>query len=337
YIFSLNDGSLKLLYICKRETIFPSFIANGFTQLPYQNNRDVQSRILRLKTALLDAAIAERRRMKSFFICGITSNRNRIRLSSDVWQIMSSENQRTCNRLREGQARLTTVLHSKCCPPTRHVVIGTNEVDSDMAAALNLGQSFAITPRVNNSVMDAALCGVHQFAYQLRWRTHRGPTVLNHHGTLMSSMPFRGESIQIPLSTRDIDAKIANLEHNIQSQRYDNLTSTERRGVRKLLQRKSVLRITVGDKCDTTVYEESTSSAFETVCKRVKKVIMGEGSYGLTNGKTTAWDGTYSAISLQPSEKAQNSTNGDTMSLSLSKIKTRPIIASCGGQADRLS
>ncbi|PIO67591.1 hypothetical protein TELCIR_10650 [Teladorsagia circumcincta] len=37
-------------------------------------------------------------------------------------------------------------------PPTRHVVIGTNEVDSDMAAALNLGPSFAITPRANNDL-----------------------------------------------------------------------------------------------------------------------------------------------------------------------------------------
>ncbi|XGW34783.1 hypothetical protein V3C99_018641 [Haemonchus contortus] len=61
-----------------------------------------------------------------------------------------------------------------------------------MAAVLNLVPSFAITPRVNNLVVDAALCGVHQFAYQLRCKTHSGPTVLDQQATLMSLMPFKG-------------------------------------------------------------------------------------------------------------------------------------------------
>uniref|UniRef100_A0A7I5E8H5 Reverse transcriptase domain-containing protein n=1 Tax=Haemonchus contortus TaxID=6289 RepID=A0A7I5E8H5_HAECO len=72
-----------------------------------------------------------------------------------------------------------------------------------------------------------------------------------------------------------------------------NLTPAERKGVKKLLQAKNVLRYTVGDKCgsfvvmpqtmdkaltakvlsDDTVYEESTLSAFESVCKRVKSVM----------------------------------------------------------------
>nr|CDJ91537.1 unnamed protein product [Haemonchus contortus] len=83
---------------------------------------------------------------------------------------------------------------------------------------------------------------------------------------------------------------MANLEHGIQRiEPYrSNLTPAERRGVKKLLQAKNVLRYTVGDKCgsfvvmpqtmdkaltaevlsDDTVYEESTLTAFESVCKR---------------------------------------------------------------------
>ncbi|XGW22227.1 hypothetical protein V3C99_004881 [Haemonchus contortus] len=130
-----------------------------------------------------------------------------------------------------------------------------------MAAVLNLGPSFAITPRVNSQVLDAALCGVHQFAYQLRCRAHRGPTVLDQQATLMSLMPFKGKFIRIPPSSREIDSKIANLEHGIQriyrnamNEPYrSNLTPAERRGVKKLLQAKNVLRYTVGDKCGSFV------------------------------------------------------------------------------------
>ncbi|XGW07162.1 hypothetical protein V3C99_017011, partial [Haemonchus contortus] len=135
---------------------------------------------------------------KSFCIRGIVFSRKRLRseLCVEAWQKLSSENQRICSYLREDQKRhferKLNLLRSRrqssqkphfitanAVPPARHVVIGTNEVDNDMAAVLNLGPSFAITPRVNNGVVDAALCGVHQFAYQLRWRTHGGPTVLD--------------------------------------------------------------------------------------------------------------------------------------------------------------
>ncbi|XGW15850.1 hypothetical protein V3C99_001362 [Haemonchus contortus] len=196
-----------------------------------------------------------------------------------------------------------------------------------MAAVLNLGPSFAITPRVNNQVVDAALCGVHQFAYQLRWRTHSGPTVLDQQATLMSLMPFKGKYIRIPPSSREIDSKIANLEHGIQgvyrnamSEPYcSNVTPTERRGVKKLLQAREVLRNTAGDKCgsfvvmpqtmdkaltnkvlsDDTMYEESTLSAFKSVCKRVKNVMsivkkltspeMAKRLYGTVPTVPTTW------------------------------------------------
>ncbi|PIO76160.1 MFS transporter, SP family [Teladorsagia circumcincta] len=155
-----------------------------------------------------------------------------------------------------------------------------------MAAVLNLGPSFAITPKVNNSVIDAALCGVHQFAYQLRWRTHSGPTVLNQHETLMSLMPFKGKFIKIPPSSRDVDAKIANLEHNIQriyrnamsEPHHSYLTLAERRGLKKLLHAKATLRYTVGDKCGSFVVNArqgySRSSTLGYIMKRKPSLRM---------------------------------------------------------------
>ncbi|KAK6017879.1 hypothetical protein OSTOST_16591, partial [Ostertagia ostertagi] len=207
---------------------------------------------------------------------------------------MSSENQRICNRLREDRVHGLSNNHGLSQRTLSHLhdmwVIGTNEVDSDMAAVLNLGPSFAITPK--RFVESISL------RINYAWRTHRGPTVLNQHETLMSLMPFKGKSIKIPPSSRDIDAKIANLEHNIQriyrsamSEPYhSNLTPAERKGLKKLLDAKTTLRYTVGDKCgsfvvmpqtmdkaiavrvlsDTSVYEESTYAAFESVCRRVK-------------------------------------------------------------------
>uniref|UniRef100_A0A7I4XVS1 Reverse transcriptase domain-containing protein n=1 Tax=Haemonchus contortus TaxID=6289 RepID=A0A7I4XVS1_HAECO len=335
--------------------------------------------------ALLDAGIADRRRQKSFCIRGIVFLRKRLRseLCMEAWQRISSENQRICSFLREDQKchfeRKLYLLRSRqrsfqqphfitanAVPPTRHVVIGTNEVDNDMAAVLNLGPSFAITPRVNSQVLDAALYGVHQFAYQLRCRAHRGPTVLDQQATLMSLMPFKGKFIRIPPSSREIDSKVANLKHKIQriyrnamNEPYrSNLIPAERRGVKKLLQAKNVLRYTVGDKCgsfvvmpqtmdkaltakvlsDDTVYEESTSSAFELVCKRVKSVMsivkkrtspeMAKRLYGTVPSVPTLYN-------LVKTHKIPATT--DTLSLPLNEIKTRPIIASCGGLADGLS
>ncbi|XGW22536.1 hypothetical protein V3C99_005061, partial [Haemonchus contortus] len=179
-------------------------------------------------------------------------------------------------------------------------------------------------------------------------------------------MPFKGKYIRIPPSSREIDSKIANLEHGIQrvyrnamSEPYrSNLTPTERRGVKKLLQAKEVLRYTVGDKCgsfvvmpqtmdkaitnkvlsDDSVYEESTLSAFESVCKRVKNVMsivkkrtspeMAKRLYGTVPTVPTLYK-------LVKTHKIPANTN--TMTLPWTEIKTRPIIASCGGPADGLS
>nr|CDJ85952.1 Hypothetical protein CBG20427 [Haemonchus contortus] len=136
-----------------------------------------------------------------------------------------------------------------------------------------------------------------------------------------------------------------------------NLTPAERRGVNKLLQAKEVLRYTVGDKCgsfvvmpqtmdkaitnkvlsDGTVYEESTLSAFESVCKKVKNVIsivkkrispeMAKRLYGTVPTVPTLYN-------LVKTHKIQAKT--DAMTLPVNEIKTRPI-SSCGGPADGLS
>uniref|UniRef100_A0A7I5EEA8 Reverse transcriptase domain-containing protein n=1 Tax=Haemonchus contortus TaxID=6289 RepID=A0A7I5EEA8_HAECO len=137
-----------------------------------------------------------------------------------------------------------------------------------------------------------------------------------------------------------------------------NLTPTERRGVKKLLQAKEVLRYTVGDKCgsfvvmpqtmdkaitnkvlsDDSVYEESTLSAFESVCKRVRNAMsivkkrrspeMARRLYGTVPTVPTLYN-------LVKTHKIPAKTG--TMTLPWTEIKTRPIISSCGGPADGLS
>ncbi|EYC06348.1 hypothetical protein Y032_0076g1010 [Ancylostoma ceylanicum] len=175
-------------------------------------------------------------------------------------------------------------------PPKRHVVIGTNEIDNDMAAVLNLGPSFAISQRVTNATIDEALCGVHHFAHRLRSRMQRGPTVLDRESTLLCSMPFLSRGIRRPCSIPSADLKVASLELAIQriykneaTQKYrSNLTMIERRGFKKLIRLKDRLRYTIGDKCgsfvvvpqsldkeianqmlfDSTTYAETTVAAF---------------------------------------------------------------------------
>ncbi|XGW35782.1 hypothetical protein V3C99_019177 [Haemonchus contortus] len=153
---------------------------------------------------------------------------------------------------------------------------------------------------------------------------------------------------------------MANLEHGIQRiEPYrSNLTPAERRGVKKLLQAKNVLRYTVGDKCgsfvvmpqtmdkaltaevlsDDTVYEESTLTAFESVCKRVRSVMsivkkrttpeMAKRLYGTVPSVLTLYN-------LVKTHKISTTTN--TLSLPVKEIKMKPVVASCGGSADGLS
>ncbi|EYB91799.1 hypothetical protein Y032_0202g1797 [Ancylostoma ceylanicum] len=146
-------------------------------------------------------------------------------------------------------------------PPKRFTAIGTNEVDDDMAAALSLGPSFAVSPKVDSSTVDRALCGLHQCAHRLRWRLQTGPTVLDRQSTVISSMPSPARGIKLPKPSSEVDSRIASVEIAIQriylsetTQAYrTNLTPSEQRGITKLLRSKDRLRYTVGDKCGSFV------------------------------------------------------------------------------------
>ncbi|EYC45226.1 hypothetical protein Y032_0435g1417 [Ancylostoma ceylanicum] len=130
-----------------------------------------------------------------------------------------------------------------------------------MAAVLNLGPSFAISPKIDDSVVDKALCGVNQFAYRLQWRLQNGPTVPHRQTTILSSMPFPSRGIRLPEPAPEVESRIANLElaiHRIYvseaTKTYRcNLTRTEQRGLTKLLRCKDRLRFTIGDKCSSFV------------------------------------------------------------------------------------
>ncbi|EYB89999.1 hypothetical protein Y032_0224g2699 [Ancylostoma ceylanicum] len=170
-----------------------------------------------------------------------------------------------------------------------------------MAAALSLGPSFAISPKVTSSTVGKALCGLHQYGHRLRWRVQTGPTVLDRQSTIVSTKPFPAKGIRLPRPTPEIDSRIAALEIAIQkiysseaTKIYrSNLTPSEQKGIAKLFRSKDRLRYTIGDKCssfvvmpqsmdkiitnnvlsDSTTYCETTMTALTKACSEVKKVI----------------------------------------------------------------
>ncbi|EYC10986.1 hypothetical protein Y032_0053g2410 [Ancylostoma ceylanicum] len=380
------DEALNFLVACKRQHVFPNFIESRFSNLPYQRNQRVQRGISNLKTALLEAATADRRRRRSQCILTIVRTKPELQsqLNPTTWRSISSLNQRICASLRyQEKCRLENKLERLCeraqphrqpsfmkmnaVPPKRHTVIGTNEVDNDMAAVLNLGPSFAISRKVTNMTIDEALCGVHHFAHRLRTRIQRGHTVLDRESTLLCSMPFQSRRIRLPDATPAVDSKIAGLELAIQriyqneaSQTYhSNLTKDEREGFRKLLRLKHKLRYMVGDKCgsfvvmpqsldkevvnnmlsDSTTYAETTSAAFRRACEKVRETIRSVVKPKL--GSNVA----RSLLDLHPlvptfyclvkTHKLPPSVAHSH--LSANEIKARPIVASCSGPSDRLS
>ncbi|EYB84903.1 hypothetical protein Y032_0308g2060 [Ancylostoma ceylanicum] len=266
--------------------MFPNFIEKRFSSLPYQRNQGVQCGIAKLKTALLEAAIADRRRRRRQCILTIVHTKLLLQSQLDptAWRNMSSHNQIICKRLRyQEKCRLEkklkklrersqpqgrpTFMRMNAIPPKRHTVIGTNEIDNDMAAVLNLGPSFAISRKVTNATIDEALCGIHHFAHRLRSRIQRGPTVLDRESTLLCSMPFPSRAIRLPDSIPSVDSKIATLELAVQriyqneaAQKYrSNLTLSERRGFKKLISMKDKLRLSALKSPDF-VYECMTNS-----------------------------------------------------------------------------
>ncbi|EYC16654.1 hypothetical protein Y032_0033g2766 [Ancylostoma ceylanicum] len=383
----IYNASIDFLLNCKHHRVFPNFVIKRFSTIPYQRNHEVQLGINNLKIALLDAAIAERRRRRTQCILSIVNTKRKLQshLCANVWRRISDLNQCVCSRLRhQEQHRLgrkfeqlqanvrpnisSTFIRMDAIPPKRHTVIGTNEIDSDMAAVLNLGPSFAISPKINNSVVDNALCGVHQFAYRLRWRLQNGPTVPNRQTAILSSMPFPSRGIRLPEpAAPEVESRIAILELAIQriylseaAKPYrSNLTRSEQRGVIKLLRCRDRLRFTVGDKCgsfvvmpqsmdkditnkalsDSTTYAETTMTAFNKACEKVKLAITTviKSRLGVLVAKQLLdlhpIVPTY--YNLVKTHKLPSTT--DLIRMPFDEIKTRPIISSCGGPSDRLS
>ncbi|EYC15205.1 hypothetical protein Y032_0037g3382 [Ancylostoma ceylanicum] len=252
-------------------------------------------------------------------------------------------------------------------PPKRHTAIGTNEIDNDMAAVLNLGPSFAISRKITDTTIDEALCGIHTFAHRLRSRIQRGATVLDRESTLLCSMPFPSRGIRLPDSTPNVDSKLASLElaikkvyQNEATQLYrSNLTISEERGFRKLIRLKDKLRFMVGDKCgsfvvvpqsldkniinqtlsDATTYAETTAAAFRRACENIRETISTVVKPTLGSNVARALLDLHPVVptfyclvkthKLPPSVAHQD--------LSANEIKVRPIVSSCGGPSDRLS
>ncbi|EYC37679.1 hypothetical protein Y032_0773g2241 [Ancylostoma ceylanicum] len=135
-------------------------------------------------------------------------------------------------------------MNTAAVPPLRCTVLGSEVVDDDMKASLNLGPSFAVATPANEETLDAVLYGVHKFAYQLRWRFHKGPTVLDKTSTMLASLPFPKPQISIPKPT-PMDPIISALEVDLMREYREaptshfgaNLTSRELRGLRKSKQR----------------------------------------------------------------------------------------------------
>ncbi|EYC06993.1 hypothetical protein Y032_0072g639 [Ancylostoma ceylanicum] len=361
-------------------------LSQFFSRLLYQKNHEVQRDVAKLKTAPLEAAMADRKRRKSSCTLSIVTTKSKLQSHIDpkVWKSISAFNQRVCTQLRNQEhLRLekklehlrtkaqphvgSSFMKMNSVPPKRHTVVGTNEVDSDMAAALNLGPSFAVAPKVNNAIVDKALCGVHQFAHRLRWRLQKGAPVLDRQSALLSSMPFPARGIKLSKAAPEVDLRLASLEIAIQrvylseaTRTYrSNVTTSERRGISKLLRLKNRLRYTVGDKCgffvvmpqsmdkaitkkvlsDSTIYRETTMAAFTKTCEEVIQAIttvvrprLGVAAARQPLDLHPIVPTFYNLVKMH---KLTSAT--DLSTIGPDDIRTRPIISSCGGPSDRLS
>ncbi|EYB86509.1 hypothetical protein Y032_0277g1105 [Ancylostoma ceylanicum] len=269
---TLFDESISFLCRCKSQHVYPKFIDSLFFSIPHQRNTAVRIQIEALKSAVLSACIAERRKRKGHCIREIVMAKELLKrsLSRDLWKAVSLRNRQVCAELRVSErASLKTkfshlvpsirpppFINANTIPPKRCTVIGTNIVDADMLSTLNLGPSFSVSQPVTQNTIDAVLCSVQKFAHELRWRHHREPTVLDRSTTLMSSMPFPKSNISVPKPVPPLEPKITALQLNLlriyntaSKAHVSNMTVAEARGLRKLIRVKDQLRYTVGDKC----------------------------------------------------------------------------------------
>ncbi|EYC20386.1 hypothetical protein Y032_0022g598 [Ancylostoma ceylanicum] len=377
------DESVAFLERCRSYHIFPLFIDNLLSNIPHLHSDEVKIGVARLKLALLKASIAARKRRRGACINGIINARSHLEstLESAVWRTFLDQNKTTCSLLRRRertrlQRKLKSILSNKnsrpsfirtaAVPPLRCTVLGSDAIDDDMKALLNLGPSFAVATPANEATLDDVLCGVHKFAYQLRWRIHKGPTVLDRTSTMLASMPFPKPHISIPKAT-PMDPLISALEVDLmreyrnasRSHFVANLTPEELRGLRKLKAARQDFRITVGDKdgafvvmprdldkaltssalADDSIYERSSYKCFTQKCQilkeAVKSVLRRKWDVKTTSRFWTNYPEVPTYYSLVKTHKIDQSM--DLLKVDVSAIKTRPIISSCGGPSDRIS
>ncbi|EYB82562.1 hypothetical protein Y032_0357g3392 [Ancylostoma ceylanicum] len=380
----VSDESVTFLKRCRSHHIFPIFIENLLSHIPHQNNDGVRIAVARLKLALLNASIATQKRRRGSCINGIIKTRTHLeeRLEPSIWKAFLDRNTAVCavlrkrerDRLRKKLSKVlttystgTSFINPRAVPQERCTVLGTSMVDDDMKALLNLGPSFSVAVPANDETFDSVLCGIHRFAYQLRWRTHRGPTVLDQTSTLLASLPFPKSRISVPKPIPSLELSIATLEVDLmriykkasKSRFASNLTSQELRGLKKLKAARRTFRVTVGDKdgafvimpqdldkaltnaalADDSIYETSSYRNFlqkHQILETAVKCVLRK----RWDAKTVSRFCTYhpevpTYYSLIKTHKLEQDV--DTINIDRSSIKTRPIISSCGGPSDRIS
>ncbi|EYC21534.1 hypothetical protein Y032_0988g3301 [Ancylostoma ceylanicum] len=378
------NESMAFLKRCRSHHIFPVFIENLLLNVPHQNNDGVRIGVARLKLALLNASIAAQKHRRGTCINGIIKTRTHLEqsLEPSVWKAFLDRNTAVCSvlrkrerdRLRRKLAKVLTTqstspsfINPRAVPPQRCTVLGSNMVDDDMKALLNLGPSFSVAIPAKEETYDSVLCGIHRFAHQLRWRIHQGPTVLDRIPTLLTSLPFPKSRICVPKPIPSLEPSIATLEVDImriyrnasKSLFASNLTSQELRGLRKLKAMRQNFRVTVGDKdggfvimpqdldkaltisalADESIYETSSYRIFhlkhqvlETAVKHVLRKRWDTKTVARFCTKNPEVPTYYSLIKTHKLEQ-----DVDLINIRMSNIKTRPIISSCGGPSDRIS
>ncbi|EYC44641.1 hypothetical protein Y032_0455g1767 [Ancylostoma ceylanicum] len=283
------------------------------THLRQHRSKQFQSHNRTAKHAVLKADVA-----RGQYINGITIFKKTLQERMDIhtWQAISNRNQKLCSQIRKREkAKMQKKLvylrsHQPCrsyflipdaIPPDRCTIIGTDKVDDDMKAVLNLGPSFAVATAVDQELLNSVRCGFYKFAYQARWRENSPPTVMERITSFTTSIPFPRAPVSTPKPAPSLEPALASLQLNIM-QAYarqskaklgSNLTERERRGLKKLLRPLKELRYSIsdeggdfvvlpqtldkkisrGDLSDTTMYERSSLRAFDKVSSDLKSSV----------------------------------------------------------------
>ncbi|XGW28958.1 hypothetical protein V3C99_008620 [Haemonchus contortus] len=142
-------------------------------------------------------------------------------------------------------------------------------------------------------------------------------------------------------------------------QTVDNMTDMERKGLKKAITLKKTLRFSVGDKCggfvvmsrerdihlseqvlsDATTYEVVSVERYKRECQKLEEVIRRILGPKLERSTVEQLLPKYASVptyyQLVKTHKLVKNANGEVVDTN--SIKTRPIVASCGGPTDRIS